>query len=82
MSSKTSANIAQVSTPDEIRNVVLVGSSGSGKTTLLEHILRSRITGYRGEKEDLERTSQMMVAAVARDPGAENVFEQRCLSRT
>ncbi|HPZ50137.1 MAG TPA: elongation factor G-like protein EF-G2 [Propionibacteriaceae bacterium] len=64
MSSKTSANIAQVSTPDEIRNVVLVGSSGSGKTTLLEHILRSRITGYRGEKEDLERTSQMMVAAI------------------
>ncbi len=64
MSSKTSANIAQVSTPDEIRNVVLVGSSGSGKTTLLEHLLRSRITGYRGEKEDLERTSQMMVAAI------------------
>lgn len=64
MSSKTSANIAQVSSPDEIRNVVLVGSSGSGKTTLLEHLLRSRIPGYRGEKDDLERTSQMMVAAI------------------
>jgi elongation factor G len=64
MSSKTSANIAQVASPDEVRNVVLVGSSGSGKTTLLEHLLRSRIPGYRGEKDDLERTSQMMVAAI------------------
>ncbi len=64
MSSKTSANIAQVTSPDEIRNVVLVGSSGSGKTTLLEHLLRSRITGYRGEKDDLERTSQLVVAAI------------------
>ena len=51
MSSKTSANIAQVSTPDEIRNVVLVGSSGSGQTTLLAHILRSRVTGCRGATE-------------------------------
>lgn len=64
MSSKTSNSIAQVSSPDEIRNVVLVGSSGSGKTTLLEHVLRSRIPGYRGEKDDLERTSQMIVAAI------------------
>lgn len=74
MASKTNANVT-VSTPADIRNVVLVGSSGSGKTTLFEQILRARIDGYRGEKDDPERAAALTLATVNSEGVAVNLLD-------
>lgn len=64
MSSKMSAASLQVSSPDDVRNVVLIGNAGSGKTSLFEQLLKSRLAGYRGEKEDAERAAQLYLASL------------------
>ncbi len=64
MSSKTSAASVQVTNPDDVRNVVLIGNAGSGKTSLFEQLLKARLAGYRGEKEDAERAAQLYLASL------------------
>jgi len=71
MSSKTSAGTLEVTGPEDIRNVVLVGSSGSGKTTLFENLLKARIATYRGEKDDPERLAALTLATI---PGLDCVI--------
>ena len=63
MSSKVNAASMQVTSPDDVRNVVLIGNAGSGKTSLFEQLLKARVEGYRGEKEDAERASQLFLAS-------------------
>jgi elongation factor G len=64
MSSKLSTAAAQVTRPDDVRNVVLIGNAGSGKTSLFEQLLKARLVGYRGEKEDAERAAQLYLASL------------------
>ena len=63
MSSKVNATAVQLTSPDDVRNVVLIGNAGSGKTSLFEQLLKARVPGYRGEKEDAERASQLFLAS-------------------
>ncbi|MFC6359110.1 elongation factor G-like protein EF-G2 [Luteococcus peritonei] len=60
-----SASANKVSSPVDLRNVVLVGSSGSGKTTLFDNLLAARIPGHRPAKDDTERAAALTLASVS-----------------
>jgi elongation factor G len=74
MSSKVNESI-QVTSADQLRNVVLVGAAGSGKTTLLEQLLKSRVPGYRGEKESPERAAALFLTSFVSGPAWVNVLD-------
>lgn len=75
MSSKVSNKMVQVTQPDDVRNVVLIGSAGSGKTSLFEQLLKARLAGYRGEKDDAERLSQLYLASISTGDVLVNVMD-------
>ncbi|WP_028707910.1 elongation factor G-like protein EF-G2 [Propionicicella superfundia] len=74
MSSKVNES-TQVTSADQLRNVVLVGAAGSGKTTLLEQLLKSRVPGYRGEKESPERAAALFLTSFTAGPAWVNVLD-------
>ncbi|MDR1791176.1 MAG: elongation factor G-like protein EF-G2 [Propionibacteriaceae bacterium] len=65
----------QVSSPDDVRNVVLIGNAGSGKTSLFEQLLKARLDGYRGEKADPERQSQLYLASFVNGKTTVNLLD-------
>ena len=49
--------------PQDIRNVVLVGPGGAGKTALFDALLAARVTGQRAAPTEHVRTTGLMVAS-------------------
>lgn len=65
MSPTSHTTAPKVSSPRDLRNVVLVGSAGSGKTTLFDRLLAARIPGHRPSRDDAERAASLTLASVA-----------------
>ncbi|MGN6636561.1 MAG: GTP-binding protein [Oryzihumus sp.] len=74
MSAKNAPNSPGPSarTPQELRNVVLVGNSGGGKTALFEALVAATTADYRPRASD-DRSVQLSVASVATDAAGPEV---------
>ncbi|KGN34152.1 elongation factor G [Knoellia sinensis KCTC 19936] len=51
--------------PEQIRNVVLVGPPGAGKSTLFEHLVAARVEGRRPKDEDRSASTGLVAATFA-----------------
>jgi elongation factor G len=53
----------QPRTPEDIRNVVLVGPGGAGKSTLFDHLVAARVPGRRPHEGERDRSVGLAVAS-------------------
>ena len=56
---------ARPSSPQQIRNVVLVGPPGAGKSTLFEHLVAARVEGRRPRDDDRASSTGLVAASFA-----------------
>lgn len=61
--------------PQDIRNVVLVGPGGAGKSALFERLVASRVGTYRPNIDGLERTTELNLAAFTSGPITLNLLD-------
>jgi elongation factor G len=57
------------SSPEAIRNVVIVGASGAGKTALFDKLVAARVPGRRSRDGDSSQTVSLSAAALSLDSG-------------
>ncbi|WP_353951514.1 elongation factor G-like protein EF-G2 [Knoellia sp. S7-12] len=58
-------NAPAPASPQEIRNVVLVGPAGAGKSTLFEHLVAARVEGRRPKDDDRQSSTGLAAASFA-----------------
>ena len=71
----------QPRTPEDIRNVVLVGPGGAGKTTLFDHLVAARVPGRRPRRANAHRSVGLAVASFESDGVTINLLDTPGLPR-
>ena len=61
--------------PQDIRNVVLVGPGGAGKTALFEALIAARVPGQRTGSGDHVRTTTLTAASFTSGPVTLNLLD-------
>jgi len=65
----------QPRTPEDIRNVVLVGPGGAGKSTLFDHLVATRVPGRRPQDGERDRSVGLAVASFASNGLTVNIID-------
>ena len=71
----SAASAPVASSPESLRNVVLVGRSGAGKSALHDHLIAAATGDFRPRPPGIERSTQLAVAAIGVDDVVINLLD-------